>query len=144
MTLREELHIECPREVAFDLMADVRRLTEWNDGASEAEMSSAEPIGPGSTFAVVNRGQRMTSTITTFDRPQRLEFFVAGKAMDVEATFDFQIATAGTQLQIGFEPAPKGVMKVLFPVLKPFIRRDLARQHTKFRDFCEAQPRDEG
>ena len=139
MTIREELYIECLPETAFDLMADVRKLTEWNDGASKAEMRSAEPVGPGSTFIAVNRGQEMQSTITTFQRPERLDFSVTGKAMDVAATFRFSGAGSGTQLVIEFDPTPKGVMKLLFPLLRPVIRRDLARQHLKFKDFCESQ-----
>ena len=143
MTITEHLQIDCPPAVAFDLMADVRKLTDWNDGASQADMTTAEPIAEGSTFVVVNRGQEMTSTITTFDRPHHLGFSVAGKAMEVVATFEFQAADSGTELVIEFEPAPKGVMKLLFPVLRPLIRRDLAKQHVKFKDYCEAhtQPR---
>lgn len=139
MTIREELHIDCPPTTAFDLMADVRKLTDWNDGASKAEMTSDGPVRHGSTFIAVNRGQEMESTITTFDRPDRLDFSVAGKAMNVAARFRFTSAGSGTKLAIEFDPNPKGVMKVLFPVLKPVIRRDLAKQHTKFKTFCESQ-----
>lgn len=144
MTITEHLHIDCPPAVAFDLMADVRKLTDWNDAASRADMTTTEPIGEGSSFTVINRGQEMTSTITTFDRPHHLGFSVTGKAMDVVATFRFQPAATGTELVIEFEPAPKGVMKLLFPLLRPLIRRDLTKQHTKFKDYCEArtQPHD--
>ena len=108
MTITEELHINCPRSAAFDLMADVRKITRWNGGASRAEMTSEEPIGQGSQFITVNRGQELESTITTFDRPERLEFDVTGK-----------------------------LMSVLFPVLSPLIRRDLRKQHAKFKELCE-------
>ena len=138
MTITEEMHIDCPPATAFDLMADVRKLTDWNDGASRAEMASAGPIGQGSRFVAVNRGQEMESTITRFDRPERLDFSVTGKAMDVAAMFRFTEAGAGTTLLIEFQPHPKGIMNILFPVLKPLIRRDLAKQHLKFKDFCES------
>ena len=138
MTITEEIHIDCPPATAFDLMADVRKLTDWNEGASTAAMTSAEPIGQGSRFVAVNRGQEMESTITRFDRPERLDFSVTGKAMDVAAMFRFTEAGAGTTLFIEFQPHPKGIMKILFPVLKPLIRRDLAKQHLKFKDFCES------
>lgn len=139
MAITEEMHIDCPPTTAFDLMADVRKLTHWNDGASRAEMTSAGPIGQGSRFVSVNRGQEMESTITTFDRPERLDFSVTGKAMDVAAVFRFTEAGDGTTLSIEFEPHPKGIMRILFPVLRPLIRRDLAKQHLKFKDFCESQ-----
>lgn len=137
MTISEQLHIDCPAATAFDLMADVRKLTEWNDGASRAEMTSPEPIGAGSTFVAVNRGQEMRTSIVTFDRPERLDFSVTGKAMDVDARFRFDSPGSGTTLSIEFDPTPKGVMKLLFPMLKPLIRRDLAKQHEKFKHFCE-------
>lgn len=139
MTIREELHIDCPPATAFDLMADVRKLTDWNDGASRAEMKSTGTIGQGSTFITVNRGQEMESTITTFDRPERLDFSVSGKAMNVVGRFRFSSAGSGTELVMEFDPEPKGAMKFLFPVLKPLIRRDLAKQHVKFKKFCESQ-----
>ena len=138
MAITEQLQIDCPPATAFDLMADVRKLTDWNEGASKAEMTSAGPIGQGSRFEVVNRGQTMESTITRFDRPEHLDFSVTGKAMDVAAEFRFTEVGAGTTLFIEFQPRPKGIMKVLFPVLRPLIRRDLAKQHLKFKDFCES------
>jgi len=139
MPLTEQMHIDCPPATAFDLMADVRQLTEWNRGASRAEMKSEEPIRQGSRFITVNRGQQLESTITKFDRPERLDFSVTGKAMDVTASFHFAEDDAGTGLVIEFDPHPKGIMKILFPVLKPLIRRDLVRQHLKFKEFCESQ-----
>ena len=139
MAITETMHIECPPEAAFDLMADVRRLTDWNEGATRAEMTSAGPIREGSRFVAVNRGQEMESTITRFDRPERLDFSVTGKVMDVTAAFRFAEAGSATTLAIEFQPHPKGVMKILFPVLRPVIRRDLRNQHLKFKDNCESE-----
>lgn len=137
MTINEELHIDCPPELAFDLMADVRHLTTWNEGASRAELTTGEPIERGSRFTTVNRGQELESTITVFDRPERLDFDVTSKRLDVAGTFTFAESDGGTKLSISFEPRPKGALSALFPLLKPLIRRDLIKQHLKFKDFCE-------
>ena len=139
MTIREELHIDCPPELAFDLMADVRHLKAWNEGASRADLITGEPIERGSRFTTVNRGQELESTITVFDRPGRIDFDVTSKRLDVDSTFTFTERDGGTALSIMFEPRPKGVLSVLFPLLKPLIRRDLIKQHLKFKDFCEAR-----
>lgn len=143
-TIREELHIDCPPTAAFDLMADVRRITDWNSGVSSVEMKSNRAIGRGSRFVAVNRGQAMESTITTFDRPERLEFATTGKTMDVAGRFSFKSAGSGTRLIIELDPRLKGVMKVLLPILKPMIRRDLANQHAKFKGYCELQNQSPG
>jgi uncharacterized protein YndB with AHSA1/START domain len=140
----EEMHIDCSRATAFDLMADVRKITLWNGSVSRAEMTSDEPIGEGSRFITVNRGQQLESTITTFNRPERLEFDVTGKAMDVAGAFIFTEANGATTLEISLSPRPKGVMAVLIPLLRPLIRRDLAKQHAKFKDLCESQAQSAG
>jgi hypothetical protein len=139
MEIREELRINCPAPLAFDTMADVRLITKWNDSVSRAEMTSDEPIGVGSQFITVNRGQQLQSTITTYERPELLKFNVTGKLMDVAGTFSFVGTDAGTTLAITFNANPKGFMSLLFPLLGPMIRRDLRNQHVKFKKFCEAQ-----
>jgi hypothetical protein len=81
-----------------------------------------------------NRGQELESGITTFDPPSRVDFEVTGRLMDVAGSFTFTASGAGTALAIEFEPHPKRIMKLLFPLLSPVIRRDLRTQHR------EAQP----
>lgn len=139
VAISEQLHINCPPTMAFDLMADVRNVTRWNDGASRADLVTEEPIGIGTRFVTVNRGQELESRITRLDRPDRLEFDVTGKLMDVAGAFTFTPSGEGTTLVMEFEPSPKGIMKALFPLLRPVIRRDLRTQHLKFKDFCEMQ-----
>lgn len=91
MTITEDLHIECAPVTAFDLMADVRNETQWNDGVSRAELTTEEPVGEGSKFVTDHRGPLglIESTITVFDRPGRLEFGATGKRMDLAISFTF-------------------------------------------------------
>ena len=139
MEFTEEMHIDCPSDTVFDLMADVRNVTRWNDSVSQAELTSSEPIGQGSRFITVNKIQQQDVTITTFDRPERLDFTVTGKRMDVPSTFTFAEADGGTTLVFAFDLQPKGLMSVLFPLLKPMIRRDLKKHHANFKKLCETQ-----
>ena len=45
----------------------------------------------------------------------------------------------GTTLIGTFDIRPKGVMSVLFPLLKPMVRRELSRQHERFKQLCESE-----
>jgi hypothetical protein len=139
MAITEELHIDCPPTTAFDLMADVRNVTRWNDSVSRAELTSDEPIGQGSQFFTVNRVQQQEVTITTFDRPERLDFTASGKRMDIPTTFTFAETDGGTTLVGVFDVRPKGLMSVLFPLLSPLVRRELSKQHANFKELCETQ-----
>lgn len=139
MAFTEELHIDCPSTTVFDLMADARNETRWNGSVSRAELVTDEPIGEGSRFIVVNRAREDEVMITAFDRPDRLEFAVTSKAMDIDITYTF-VEEGGTTTAVGnFDARPKGFMKVLLPLLMPVIKRDLAKQHTKLKKLCETQ-----
>lgn len=141
MTITETLHIDCPPSIAFDTMADVRNEAQWNDGVSRADMTTDEPIGQGSRFVTVHGAPLgdIASTITTFDRPHRLEFSATSKRMDLAVALTFTDSGSGTTMHGTFVPKPKGVMALLFPLLRPMIRRDMAKQHQKLKALCEAQ-----
>jgi hypothetical protein len=141
MSFTEDLHIDCAPETAFDLLADVRNETRWNDGVSRAELSTPEPVGMASRF-VTDHGRplgEIESTITVFDRPGRLEFAATSKRMDINISYKFTATGSGTLAHGTFAPEPKGLMAVLFPLLRPMIRRDMAKQHEQFKVLCESQ-----
>ncbi len=141
MTITEDLHIACAPVTAFDLMADVRNETQWNEGVSRAELTTEEPIGEGSRFVTDHGGPlgQVESTITVFDRPGRLEFGATSKRMDVAIAYTYTEAGPGTLAHGTFDPKPKGILAVLFPLLRPMIRRDMAKQHQRFKELCEAE-----
>lgn len=141
MRMTEDLPIDCPPATAFDLMADVRNEPQWNDDVSRAELTTGEPVGHGSQF-VTHHGPplgQIESTITVFERPARLEFDATSKRMDLAIAFTFTETASGTLVHGEYDPKPKGIMAVLFPVLRPMIRRGMAKQHQHFKALCEAQ-----
>lgn len=141
MAITEDLQIGCSPATAFDLMADVRNETEWNDGVTRAEMTTEDPVGEGSAFVTDHGGPlgQIESTIVVYDRPRRLEFAATSKRMDLGISLTFTAAGAGTLVHGVYEPMPKGFMAVLFPLLRPMIRRDMAKQHQHFRELCESR-----
>ena len=141
MTITEEIHIECPPEIAFDLMADIRNETEWNDDVSRAEMTTEGPVGQGARFITVHGPPLgdIESTITTFERPQRLEFSAASKRMDLAISLTFAESGSGTMMRGTYVPKPRGLMAALFPLLRPMIRRNMGKQHQSFKALCESR-----
>ena len=53
---------------------------------------------------------------------------VTGKQMDLIASFDFQEGSEATSLTARFDMRPKGIMKLVYPRLKPMISKDLPKQ----------------
>jgi uncharacterized protein YndB with AHSA1/START domain len=128
--------IACPPEQVFDMVADMRNETRWNSRVSSAELQSAEPIERGSRFAIVNGGTAYEVTITTYDRPLRLVFEASGNP-NLTIAYTFTPAGEGTDLESDLDFRPRGVLKVLFLLLAPVIRRDVPKQYTSLKTLCE-------
>ena len=136
MRVTATTRIASPPESVFDMLADLRNDPQWNSRVSSAELRSPEPIGPGSRFAVVNGGTPYDVTITSYDRPSRLVFEASGKP-DLTIACTLTPTGEGTELESDFDFRPKGVLKVVFPLLAPVIRRDVPRQYASFKALCE-------
>ena len=128
--------IACSPERVFEVLADLRRETEWNSRVSSAELLSDEPVGLGSRFALVNGGTSYDVTTTTFERPSRLVFEARGKP-DLTITYALTPTAGGTELESELDFRPRGALKVLFAVLAPVIRRDVPKQYASLKGLCE-------
>jgi hypothetical protein len=128
--------IACPSEQVFDTLADMRNERQWNSRVSSAELRSAEPIELGSRFSVVNGGTGYDVTITTYQRPSRLVFEASGKP-DLTIAYTFTSTGDGTELESDFDFRPRGILKVLFLLVAPVIRRDIPKQYASLKALCE-------
>jgi len=128
--------IACAPAQVFEVLADLRRETEWNSRVSSAELLSDEPVGLGSHFALVNGGTSYDVTNTTWDPPSRLVFEAKGKP-DLTITYVMTPTADGTELESELDFRPRGALKVLFFLLAPVIRRDVPRQYVSLKALCE-------
>ncbi len=139
MIVDVEVPIARPRTEVFDLMADARNETVWNSQVASSELVSDEPIGLGSRFVTVNRGQSYDATITTYDPPHEIAFDVVGKTLKIVGRFRFADLSGNTVLRAHFDMTPLGFMKVLLPLMSPMVRRDFPKQLNSFKAFSESR-----
>jgi len=137
--LINEVSVHCDPTTAFDLLADVRNETRWNKGVSAAQLRSEEPIGEGSKFVTVYRGTDNDVTIVEFDRPQRLVVAAGNDRIDIDTTYTFTGENGGTRVVVSTDMRPKGFAAVLSPVLRLFMRRELASKYATFTQACDGQ-----
>jgi hypothetical protein len=132
-----EQHIRCTPEHAFDLMADARNEPRWNSQVSRTELRGEEPIGQGSRFLIVNRGQEYDASIATYERPSTLVFEATG-ATNLTIAYSFAPGDGGTRYRAAYDFRPRGVARVVMPLLKTVIRRSLHKETASFVALCEA------
>jgi uncharacterized membrane protein len=137
--LVEEVFIRCDPTTAFDLLADLRNEARWNKSVSVAELRGEEPIRQGSKFLTVYRGMKNDSTIVEFNRPERLVVATASDRMDIDTACVFTAANGGTKVVVSTDAHPKGVTSVLSPLLRWFLRREVAKKYATIKQACESQ-----
>jgi len=133
------LVVDRPPEQVFDAMADVRNEAAWNTNVTRAELTSPAPIGLGSTFDTVNRGQSYTGRIAAYERPGLLRFDVRGKPLTILAELTFVPDGDTTRVSGTFSFTPHGIMKVVLPLIGGQIRKDFPKQFAAFKEFCESR-----
>lgn len=138
MIVNVQVTIEAPIGRVFDLIADTRNEPQWNSRVSTSALVSGEPIGKGTEFTTVNRGQTYRATLTEYDRPRHLGYDVAGKPMTIHGSLDLAEAGESTVMTGTFDFTPHGPMKVMLPLMSGAVRRDFPKQMASFKAFCEA------
>ncbi len=136
MLLRSSVQINCPPEKVFDTLADVRNDPQWNGRVSSAELRSAEPIGLGSRFAMVNGGVPYDVTIAAHERPGRLVLEAQGRP-ELTIAYTMTPVDGGTSLDSEFDFRPTGAQKLVFALARPLISREIPKQFAGLKAFCE-------
>ncbi len=137
--LIDEVFIHCDPTTAFDLLADVRNEARLNKRVSAAELRSEGPVRQGSRFQTVYLGQENDVTLAEFDRPDRLLVAATNTMMDIDTAYVFTGANGGTRLVVTTDLRPKGLATVLSPLLRLFLRRELAKKYQTVKQLCEGE-----
>ena len=138
--LVHEVFVGCDPSTAFDLLAEVRNESRWSSGVTVAELRSDGPVGQGSKFLTVFRGVQSDVVISDYHRPERLVIAAINDSMDIDTTYTFREANGGTELKVVTDVSLKGLMSVLSPLIRLFMRREVARKYETFKRIVEAQP----
>ena len=122
-----EIIIAGPPEIVFDFVADERNEPRFNPQMLRAEQITPGPIGLGTRFRAetASRGRTIEMVIefTTFERPRRLASSTRMSAMDVHGTLTFDPVPEGTRMRWQWEITPRGLVKLLTPLVAPMGRR---------------------
>ena len=116
-----EIVIHRSVEEVFDVVADERNEPRYNPRMVHAELISEGPIGLGARFRAeletMGRVMPMVVEFSGFERPWRLASVTRSSIMETEGALTFESVPGGTRMRWSWDVRPRGVFKLMGPVV---------------------------
>lgn len=137
ITVGKEVLVERPADEVFDFLADVRNEERWNPNVLRIESEADGPLTVGGTFeGIYRRGGRMRFELVEAVRPSRLVFRGGGRQTTPVGTLELEQAGLATRVQMKGGMEPRGLMKLLAPLMRKPIERQYATVAETFRQVA--------
>jgi uncharacterized membrane protein len=138
-----EIVINRPVDEVFDFVADARNEPLYNPQMLRSEKLTPGPIGLGTQFRdeikSMGRPAEITIEIVGYERPRRLTDSIRMSTMDIRGGLTFDPVPAGTRMRWSWELTPRGVFKLLTPMVARIGRRQEQRIWGDLKRVMEAQ-----
>jgi carbon monoxide dehydrogenase subunit G len=138
-----EIVINRPAEEVFDFVADERNEPRYNARMRRVEKISEGPIGLGTRyraeFVSMGRTIKMDIEFTGYERPGLLASSTRMSSMDTQGALTFDPVPGGTRMRWSWEVEPRGVLKLVGPVVAWMGRRQELRIWTSLKGLLEGR-----
>jgi uncharacterized protein YndB with AHSA1/START domain len=113
--------IACPIEVVFDFVADERNEPKYNPRMVHVGKLTTGLVSKGTrwsaTIQSMGRPLDMVMEVTDYERPTRLGSTTSMSTAEIRGVLTFRADRAGTRMEWSWELKPKGMFKLLTPVI---------------------------
>ena len=144
MDIITEVLVERPPAEVFALLADYRRDGEWRRAVTAMRVEPDAPVVVGSTISETLRfaGRTwITDTTVTALQPGRSLCFQGGDAtMQVSGRREVEPWGDGTRVRQQLTLEPRGLLRLLSPLLAAMYRRVATRDLATLRDLLQRSP----
>src|SRR5215211_4213845 len=138
-----EIVINRSVEEVFDVVADERNEPRYNPRLLWVEQISSGPIGRGTRFRAatktMGRPVEMTIEFTDYQRPRRLGSSTHMPTMEIRGALTFEPVPEGTRMRWSWELRPRGVMRLLTPLIVRMGQRQEEAIWANLKQFMEAR-----
>jgi hypothetical protein len=140
------IFIERPPGEVFDFVADERHEPMYNPQMVRVEKLTSGPVGEGTKYrAWMRSGMRteeMLIETTRFDPPRILSSSTTLRNMTIHGTLEFSPEGEGTRMSWSWQLEPKGLLRMLRPVVDLLGRRQEKRIWTGLKGLMEGAKTD--
>jgi hypothetical protein len=141
--MRGEIVISRPVEEVFDFVADERNEPRYNPRMLRADKLTSGPIGLGTRFGALMASRRrsvaMTIELIGFERPRRLASLTRLARMEIGGVLRFDSVPEGTRMRWAWELRPRGLLRLVTPVIARLGRRQEQRIWASLKHVLESR-----
>jgi uncharacterized membrane protein len=140
-TSKVAVRISRPLDEVFAYVADARNRPQWDESVESEELTSAEPIGVGSTVRTrmrsMGRQYEYTWRIVTHDPPKRMSVESTSGPFPTTLDFDFSEEDGETHLTATVVGRPGGLMRLFQPMIARTTQQNLERAYPRLKRLLE-------
>ncbi|HEX9038527.1 MAG TPA: SRPBCC family protein [Ktedonobacterales bacterium] len=141
-TLEFSIVINRPVEEVFAFVGNPENYPKWFSGSREVKITSAGPIGVGTTFRTVISllGRRIEGDIefTEYEPNRSFTEKTTSGPFPVESRVTFERVEGGTRITDTQLAEPGGFFKLAEPLLARLIKRQIEADLANLKDLLEA------
>jgi len=143
MRVEQTFAVGRPPEVVFDYLTDPSKLADWQTSKTSVEQITDGAPGLGTRVRERTKppgGKEFEQIVefTEFERPLRVHMHIVEGPYPIDGTWLFEPDGDGTRVRFVAAGEARGVMRVLGPVAKLVIARQMAGYHRNLRRNVEA------
>jgi len=143
MRLEQTFSVSRPPELVFDYLSNPSNLAAWQTSKTLVEQLTDGPPRLGTRVRELTKppgGKEFEQIVefTEFDRPRRVHVHIVDGPYPVDGTWSFEPDGDGTRVHFVAEGRLRGVMRVLQPVAKLAMARQMTGYHRNLRRNLEA------
>jgi uncharacterized protein YndB with AHSA1/START domain len=134
--------INRPVEEVFAFMSSPENYPKWVSGSSDVTITSAGPIGVGTTYRTVLTflGRRMEGEVEVTEYEPNHSYAEKSKSgpVPVKSWVTFERVEGGTRVTDTHVAEPGGFFKLAEPLLVRMIKRQFEADYANLKDLMEA------
>lgn len=140
-TLESSVTVNRAAEDVFAYLTDPHRRPEWQQTCVEVRDVPDRIEAGASWIDVEKREGPIPVTLVAYEPHHRYVDRIDSRVATVDVTVTLRPQGDATEVHARADGQPRGIWRVLFPVMKPTFRRQLHRDLTGVRDNLEARSR---
>ena len=121
--IEKQIEIARPPQEVFDYLSDLRNERDWNPGLRTIEKLTDGPVGLGTRYRAQWKGSPLCVVECVRYEPPLCWTHTDDSPLGIVATFSLTPVGDGTRVDTRFELQPRGVARLLAPVLARVLSR---------------------